>query len=123
MPKKTLPKNNLTLIFGTVILVVIIGGFYLLQKPQKVQLEAEEKVINHVVFSCDNKKTIDATFYQNSVNLKLSDGRNLTVPQAISASGARYANSDESFVFWNTGGMGFIQEGQATTYSNCAVEK
>ena len=43
----------------------------------------------------------------------------MTLPQAISASGARYANSDESFVFWNKGDTAFIQEGENYTYENC----
>jgi len=41
--------------------------------------------------------------------------------QAISASGARYANTDESIVFWNKGDTAFIQEGDVTTYENCVV--
>ena len=33
----------------------------------------------------------------------LSDGRKLTLPQAMSASGARYVRQSESVVFWNKG--------------------
>ena len=68
--------------------------------------------------------SIEATFYANSVNLKLSDGRSLTVPQAMSASGARYANKDETFVFWNKGDTAFVTEGKdgKETYSGCATK-
>ena len=48
----------------------------------------------------------------DSVELKLSDGRSLKIPQAMSGSGARYANTDESFVFWNKGDTAFITEGK-----------
>ena len=78
-----------------------------------------------VVFSCAGGKTITATFYVTDdkfVDLKLSDGRNLSVPHAISASGARYANADESFVFWNKGDTAFVTEGDATTYADCALK-
>jgi membrane-bound inhibitor of C-type lysozyme len=63
-------------------------------------------------FACRDGKTISATFYSNSVELKLSDGRSFNVPQTLSGSGARYANSDETFEFWNKGDTAFITEGQ-----------
>jgi len=31
---------------------------------------------------------------------------------AMSASGARYANKDETFVFWNEGDTAFVTEGK-----------
>ncbi len=76
------------------------------------------------VFTCDDSKTISATFYPTDdkyVDLVLSDGRKLSVPHAISASGARYAKADESFVFWNKGDTAFITENGTTTFSNCVV--
>ena len=39
--------------------------------------------------------------------------------QAISASGARYANTDESFVFWTKGNTAFIEENHKTTFKDC----
>ena len=44
--------------------------------------------------------------------------------QVISGSGARYANADESFVFWNKGNTAFVTEGldEKMTFENC-VEK
>ena len=79
--------------------------------------------INDVTFACDTSKTIRAIFKKNQVQLLLSDGRNLTVPQAVSADGGRYANDDESFVFWTKGQGAFITEGagakSATTFADC----
>ena len=76
-------------------------------------------------FACHDGKTIDASFYADSVNLKLSDGRSLKLPQAMSGSGARYANKEESLVFWNKGDTAFITEGAdgKETYSGCVVVK
>ncbi len=79
-----------------------------------------------VTFRCDLSKSIVATFYpadDKFVILTLSDGRNIVVPHALSASGARYAKPDESFVFWNKGNTAFITEGKvgAQTYSDCAI--
>jgi membrane-bound inhibitor of C-type lysozyme len=75
-------------------------------------------------FACKAGKTIAATFYADSVKLKLSDGRSLTMPQVLSGSGARYANADESFVFWNKGDNAFITEGKANkeTFSGCVAK-
>ena len=73
-------------------------------------------------FSCDGGKKIEAVFTtgaQPSVRLRLSDGRQIELPQAMSASGARYANRDESFVFWNKGRMAFIEETGQPTYTGC----
>jgi len=76
-------------------------------------------------FKCADGKSIAATFYASSVTLKLSDGRGMTVPQAMSASGARYANKDETFVFWNKGDTAFVTEGKdgKETYSGCVAAK
>lgn len=77
-------------------------------------------------FACAGGKSIDATFVntgKGSVKLALSDGRSLTLPQAMSASGARYANKDESFVFWNKGNTAFVEEGGKTTYQDCATKR
>ena len=79
-----------------------------------------------VTFFCEKGSSITATFYPENdthVDLTLSDGRSLSVPHAISASGARYANADESFVFWNKGETAFITEGAITTYENCSIKQ
>ncbi len=60
-------------------------------------------VISSVTFKCDANKIIAAQFREYNVTLELSDGRSMTIPHAISADGARYANADESFVFWTRG--------------------
>jgi len=76
-------------------------------------------------FACKDGKSIDATFVNvppASVKLALSDGRTMTLPQAMSGSGARYANPDESVVFWNKGNTAFIDEKGKLTYEGCATK-
>lgn len=58
-----------------------------------------------------------------SVEIILSDGRNFNLPQTISASGIRYANDDESLIFWSKGENAFILEGDEGIYKNCFAEK
>lgn len=77
------------------------------------------------LFTCDEGKSISATFYPDDdkyVDLVLSDQRAMSVPRAISASGARYAKEDESFVFWNKGDTAFVTENDTTTFSGCVME-
>ena len=77
-------------------------------------------------FSCADGKVVDATFIngkRSSVTLALSDGRKLSLPQARSASGARYATKDEGVVFWNKGDTAFLEETGKTTYGDCVASK
>jgi len=71
-----------------------------------------QKEIRSVFFDKNDKK-VSAVFHAGdnaSVDFVLPDGRNLSLPQAISASGARYADKNENVVFWNKGDMIFIEE-------------
>jgi membrane-bound inhibitor of C-type lysozyme len=80
----------------------------------------------HARFVCGDDKAIDAVFSNGSesrVRLSLSDGRRLVLPQARSASGARYANADESIVFWNKGDTAFIEEHGRITYTDCIARQ
>ena len=83
-----------------------------------------ETPVATATFKCQGGKSIEATFYASSVSLTLSYGRSLTLPQAMSGSGARYANKDETFVFWNKGDTAFVTEGKdgKETYSGCATK-
>lgn len=88
----------------------------------QVILSPSPSMVTDVSFSCSGSKTIQVLFHSDKVELTLSDGRHFALPQVISGSGARYANSNESFVFWNKGTTAFVTEGNTTTYQNC-VEK
>ncbi len=85
---------------------------------------AAEDVIARVDYACAGGKTIAATYYADKVDIVLSDGRSLTLPQTISGSGTRYANADESVVFWSKGNDAFVTEGDADTptYADCTGE-
>jgi membrane-bound inhibitor of C-type lysozyme len=79
-------------------------------------------VVNSVVFNCASSKNIKAIFYKDRVLVSLSDGRSMSLPQVFSGSGARYANFDESFVFWNKGDTAFVDEANKTTYKDCSIK-
>lgn len=91
--------------------------------------------ISRVFYLCDNGKTIAASYFKGlkaaqlqpgqppvptgSVFLILSDARQVNLKQTISGSGIRYANSDESFIFWSKGNGAFILENNVQTYAGC----
>ena len=103
-----------------ILIAVVFGGIYFYGKyfPTSPVVD-KTKVITNVVFNCDGNKNIHAVFFDDRVELTLSDGRNLLLSQALSASGTRYANNDESFVFWNKGNTAFVEESKNDTYKNC----
>lgn len=131
-----------------VIIIVIIGAFLWANRnatwlapllgSNTTSLQTQS---GNATYMCDAAKTIAAKFYSGtatvpadpniaptpngSVALVLSDGRNITLPQTISASGVRYANADESIVFWSKGNTAFITEGTGSnapqTYINCVA--
>ncbi|MCC7039992.1 MAG: MliC family protein [Burkholderiales bacterium] len=77
-------------------------------------------------FTCVGGKSIDATFINTGnrrVRLTLPDGRKMTLPQAVAADGARYANTQETVVFWNKGNTAFMQENGQTTYAECVATR
>jgi membrane-bound inhibitor of C-type lysozyme len=74
-------------------------------------------VVSSTTYSCDTGSTIAASFTANSAILNLSDGRDLTLPQIVSADGAQYQQGNILFV--TKGDQGFLQENGNTTYSNC----
>ncbi len=95
-----------------------------LLNPAPVQLQQQNQANNKITnasFACDNNKTINAFFFNEKVELTLSDKRNLLLLQGISASGARYTNTDQSIVFWNKGDTAFMEENGKNTYENCLI--
>lgn len=97
-----------------------------------------QKPFNTVSYSCDQGKTIIAEYYDGETHtgdngmpvggghvvLTLTGGQMMSLPHVVSADGARYANTDESFVFWTKGDGAFIQEGanSTQTYTNCVAK-
>jgi membrane-bound inhibitor of C-type lysozyme len=79
--------------------------------------------VNDAWFTCAEGKSIHAVFYKRAVHVALSGGPEVFLLQTISASGARYANDDESLVFWNKGDTAFVTEGNEnnSTYKACLI--
>lgn len=98
-----------------------------------------DEPISTVRYQCQQNRTIVADFYDGPsrtgadgrpipggrVLVQLSDGRKFSLPQTLSGSGIRYADSSESLVFWSKGDTAFVEEGpsKAVTYRDCVSRK
>lgn len=106
-------------------IVLFVGvfflGLWLGHRSAEVQtVVAPETTQKHLVsYTCKDGKALIATYGDQKVEVALSDGRLLKLLQTISGSGIRYANDDESIVFWSKGKGAFVMEGDATTYEDC----
>jgi membrane-bound inhibitor of C-type lysozyme len=120
-------------VVALIVIALIVAGYY------KTHVDTKEgpTLLNSVSYACNEGKTINAQFYDDpskaqevvpgeppiptgSVSLVLSDGRQMTLPQTISASGVRYANADESFVFWSKGnGALVLENNEEKSYIGC----
>ena len=111
--------------------------FFLHEKTAKEEtVIAHMKFIASVHYVCDKSKTIQAAFYEGahvespegmppvptgSVEVAFDGAGSTTLKQTISADGGRYANQDESLIFWSKGTSAIIMHGDKldTEYTNC----
>ena len=117
--------------------IVVVGIALVMMRPQTPAAQPPAPIAT-ASYLCDGGKTITAAYYRGaakpapapgqmptptgSVALILSDGRAMTLPQTISADGGRYANADESFVFWSKGNSAFVlEDGAPKSYTGCIV--
>lgn len=130
-------KKRPIFIFLILVAIISIGAWYVNKKGDENLPGSQLTLISEVTYVCDNNKTIQAAFYEGEfipvepgeppipsgeAKIVLSDGRSLDLPQTISASGVRYANSDESFIFWIKGENAMVLEGGAEKdFKGCVV--
>jgi len=138
--------NNLIVRYLITIILVLAFLYMVNWYFQKIEMLYNNNlgnIIAQVSYLCSGGKVINATYYSNTpmpapkpgeppspndvVKIALSDGRQLTLHQTLSANGARYSNGNpsaggnESFVFWSVGNSAFINENDKETYSGCVA--
>jgi membrane-bound inhibitor of C-type lysozyme len=121
------------LIIAIVALAGAAGAFAIMRYMPS---PSEGKLIATISYSCNGGKTITAVYRDGEskpavtpdhppvpgghASVTLSDGRILELPRTISADGLRYANADDSFVFWSKGNGALVLEGgQEKSYIGC----
>jgi membrane-bound inhibitor of C-type lysozyme len=133
---------NKKIIFGSITFIIIIIFAYAIKVNNEIFVETLPTTpINTVTFMCDGNKKIYAEFYDSktvqtsseeqppipggSVKINLDANTEMTLNQTISADGGRYANKDETFIFWTKGnGVMILENNLESSYKNClAVAK
>ena len=124
--------------YVSLIIIVLAGiALYFMVRPSPVTTPASTAPINSMTYVCNLDKKINAEFYAGtpvaqtegqppvptgSVKLTFENGNTMTLNQTISADGGRYANSDESFIFWSKGnGAMVLQNNEEKDYSGCIM--
>ena len=133
-------KSGRIVVFVIVVIILVgVVAYFGLHSSSPTSTTTGSSPIATASYMCSDNKTITAQYFDGtskpstdpnqpptpggSVQLSLSDGRTMTLAQTISADGARYANSDESFVFWNKGNGATVTEGSAPSYTCISVVK
>lgn len=122
-------------IFSLLIVLALFAYGWWYVTPHYISTESDQKKIATISYSCNENKKLRAEFFEgekvevkegempvptDTANIYLDDGRNLVLNQTISASGVRYTNQDESFVFWNKGNTALILENnEEKNYIGC----
>lgn len=120
------------LLLITCLAIIIGGGAWLYLKD-----DTGHRPVAEAVYQCDNDTSIAVMYYEGpavsepqpgeppiptgSVRISLDEGPITELKQTLSASGVRYANEDETFVFWNKGDEALIMRNNEMDleYTNC----
>ena len=142
-------SKNLKILLVIAVVVLVIGVIYLIKQnetpvieipyglnPEKEGPLPSDNLIHEADYLCEDGTTLRTAFYVREIvteesegmpiptgmlDITLSDGRSFYLPQTISASGIRYADEDEHFLFWGKGDKAFIMEDGEITIDNCQV--
>jgi membrane-bound inhibitor of C-type lysozyme len=119
--------------------VAVMFAVAFVHKRNSRKAAPAETPIASATYTCDAGKTLAATYYAGTpvtvapgerpvptgwAMVSIDGGPEVRLSQTLSADGARYANADESLVFWNKGNEALIMRDNAMdlAYTNCQTE-
>jgi len=105
-----------------IIIIIAVGIFYWIYKLTAEELKSEYD--NTFTFICNSDKEIKISYNEegNSASLFI-EGEKYELHRVISASGARYANDDETVVFWEHQGEAMVEIDGETIYKECKLKE
>lgn len=135
----TVTKKSVSAIIILVIAVIIGALWYWMHSKQNIIPNVptgETTPLAQVTYTCRQGKTITAQYFEGTttppaspdmpptpggyVVLTLNDGSTMTLKQTISADGIRYANPEDTFVFWSKGNGALVLENNTEkSYIGC----
>ena len=93
------------------------GAILLLAVCQTAHKEAAPEALSYQCGTTSLTVTVDNQKDQVSF---IMDGNQLTLPQVVSASGARY--SDGKYTFWSKGNTAFIERNDQIIINDCVLK-
>jgi membrane-bound inhibitor of C-type lysozyme len=135
--------NKNTLIAAAVLIIIIIAVCaWASTLPASAPSNAQggRTFVATAAYGCDNGKSITASYYDGapapapqegqpptptgSADVSFDGGPRVTLAQTLSADGTRYANADESLVFWSKGNTALVMRNNAMdlAYTNCVAK-
>lgn len=118
-------KTILALIVAAVVVVIVV----LVAKPATPGTNTPapggmETPSASLFYACNDNKTVEAEIFDTHAKVGLSDGRNLDLAKKTTTDGDRYANADESIVFWRkTNGALILENNQEKSFIGCVLVK
>lgn len=108
------------------IIVIILLGYWIWRtahhQPTPVVAPTVEQTVSATFYDQTTGEATQATFGDRSVTFTNAKLGTMTLPQTISADGGRYANADESIVFWNKGDSVFITQNGVIVFNGSTGE-
>ncbi len=92
-----------------IVVVVLLVAYFFINRPQTVPAPVVSSD-STFTYMCNEGKTVAVLQGKDGIQVTLSDGRSFALPHSPSADGTRYANKDESFVFWSKGNGALVLE-------------
>lgn len=110
--------KNIIYIF---IVVVVLGSVVYLVSKERPRGQEEVQESTSASYS-DGVTTVEASFDNENMTVTFSHAStgDLTLPRVVAASGARYANEDESIVFWEHQGDALITKDGEVVFNSGA---
>lgn len=120
-------KNSLILVIVIILAIASITTVFLLTNQKETSPENNTDpsgMIDYITFSCPSGKDIKINYDDDiSKATVLFKNKEYNLQRARSASGARYANEDESIVFWEHQGEATLKINGETVAENCTFKE
>lgn len=104
---------------GVIILAVIAYFVWFYNAPPT---ESVPEVVSEEALTCSDGTVLETQLLDNEHIIVSLNGVPYELSPVVSASGARYANADESFVFWNKGNVSMILVDGEVVFENCRTD-
>lgn len=101
------------------IIVIVVAISVLVSSDKGGSSQTETEFSRTAVYICDGANAMEVGYGDDMVEVRLSDQREFTLEEKVSASGDKYANEDDTAVFWVKGEDAFFEENGSKTFNNC----